>query len=245
MKTLVFNIKGGVGKSFLSLNVILPLLAEGSDDIAVIETDDENQAWRSYEKSLILNKSKLYRAVELSTEKLIDKVFESENVLIDVGAGSYERFLQDYKNYLVMFDYIFIPTSQDSEETSMAIESKHVLADNGVSDDCIILVLNKYNIKKDISQYALSSHLQREFSKIKKIKEIHEDTMRLLKRAKVLLPEACSVFNAEQLLQEFKQAKEKDPSLLHRRALALESKKFKDEIIQEFGDLFNVGVKNG
>ena len=146
MRYLVFNSKGGCGKSLITREIIA---APFCKDIVIAEIDSLNKTQQPYADS--------FKAViELSKEdirKLLIHLNEHENIVIDVGADNLSTTLQAMRDYHLFddIDKLIIPLGlgrTDSENALKTYKAISPLCDN------IIFAFTNFNQDESIeSQY--------------------------------------------------------------------------------------------
>lgn len=146
MRYLVFNSKGGCGKSLITREIIA---APFGKDIVIAEIDSLNKTQQPYADS--------FKAViELSKEdirKLLIHLNEHENIVIDVGADNLSTTLQAMRDYYLFddIDKVIIPLGlgrTDSENALKTYKAISPLCDN------IIFAFTNFNQDESIeSQY--------------------------------------------------------------------------------------------
>lgn len=146
MRYLVFNSKGGCGKSLITREIIASPFGK---DIVIAEIDSLNKTQQPYADS--------FKAViELSKEdirKLLIHLNEHENIVIDVGADNLSTTLQAMRDYHLFddIDKVIIPLGlgrTDSENALKTYKAISPLCDN------IIFAFTNFNQDESIeSQY--------------------------------------------------------------------------------------------
>lgn len=130
MKICVINFSGNVGKSIIAQHLLKPRL-ENSEIIAVesINSDGTND-----------EKIRGKRFTEI-----INRVLDSENVIVDVGASNVEDFLQQMKKSIGSqddFDYFIVPTIFKNKQITDTVATIDALNEMGIDKDCIQIVFN-------------------------------------------------------------------------------------------------------
>lgn len=163
MRFLVFNSKGGCGKSLIAREIIA---APFGKDVTIIEIDELNKTQKPYA-------DRFDSVIELNKENISDLLIhlnEHDNVVVDVGADNLTATLQTMVEYNLFedIDRVVIPLGLGRSDSENALKTYKVL-----SEHCnkIIFALTNYNPEESLqSQYPVF------FNNAKKIVGDIEDT---------------------------------------------------------------------
>jgi len=123
MRVLVFNSKGGCGKSLIAREVIA---APKSESMVIVEIDTLNTTQLSYKKDF-------KDVIELSKQNISDLLSilnEYDDVVIDVGADNLTDTLKVLVDYQIFddIDLVVIPMSQGRTDCENALQSYSVIS---------------------------------------------------------------------------------------------------------------------
>ncbi len=146
MRHLVFNSKGGCGKSLITREIIA---APFGKDIAIAEIDSLNKTQQPYT-------DRFKTVIELNKEEISDLLIylnEHDNIVIDVGADNLSATLQTMVEYSLFddIDRVVIPLGLGRSDSENALKTYKVISKHC---DNIIFVFTNYNPDEGIeSQY--------------------------------------------------------------------------------------------
>lgn len=126
-KILVINTKGGVGKSTVAQQVLVPFLYKKSGKpVKLVEIDEMNY------DSVALGNSKIMENVLLTTNKLSDLTEHliEENLVIDTGgnlSGSKSLEYLNESGLLSLIDIAVVPVSDGEQDSVNAIDTMNKL----------------------------------------------------------------------------------------------------------------------
>ncbi|HIF9233432.1 TPA: hypothetical protein ACX6QG_003743 [Photobacterium damselae] len=123
MKTLVFNSKGGCGKSLVAREIIA---APNAKNIAIIEIDELNKTQLPYN-------SKFKAVVELKKEEIRELLIhlnEFENCVVDVGTNNLTDTIQTMIDYMLFddIDQVVIPLGLGRSDSENALKTYKALS---------------------------------------------------------------------------------------------------------------------
>ena len=123
MKTLVFNSKGGCGKSLVTREIIA---APNAKNIAIIEIDELNKTQLPY-------RSQFKAVVELKKEEIRELLIhlnEFDNCVIDVGINYLTDTMQIMQDYMLFddIDLAVIPLGLGRSDSENAIKTYKTLS---------------------------------------------------------------------------------------------------------------------
>lgn len=146
MRYLVFNSKGGFGKSLITREIIA---APFGKDIVIAEIDSLNKTQQPY-----INRFKT--VIELNKEEIKDLLIylnEHDNIVIDVGVDNLSATLQKIVEYSIFddIDKVVIPLGLGRSDSENALKTYNVISKHC---DKIIFAFTNFNQDKSIeSQY--------------------------------------------------------------------------------------------
>lgn len=146
MRYLVFNSKGGCGKSLITREIIAAPLGK---DIAIAEIDTLNKTQKPYA-------DRFKAVIELNKEEIPDLLIhlnEHDNIVIDVGADNLSNTLQIMVEYNLFedIDRVVIPLGLGRSDSENALKTFKVISDHC---DKIIFAFTNHNPDESIeSQY--------------------------------------------------------------------------------------------
>lgn len=123
MRYLVFNSKGGCGKSTLCREVIA---APFGKDITIIEIDELNKTQEPYSE-------RFNSVIELRKDEIKDLLIhlnEHDNVVIDVGADNLSATLQTMVEYMLFddIDKVIIPMAHGRSDSENALKTYNAIS---------------------------------------------------------------------------------------------------------------------
>lgn len=126
-KIIVLNTKGGVSKSTVAMQVLVPFLYEKNgktEPINLVEFDDENSDSITFQNSEIV-KAKRHKLIGNDLDStLTDTVVDNDNLVVDVGGNkTTTSILKSLKNtnMINMFDCVLIPLTDGEQDSINAI----------------------------------------------------------------------------------------------------------------------------
>lgn len=124
MRVLVFNSKGGCGKSTVTREV---LAGPQASDYVIVEIDELNQTQKGYDKKCIFKKIELIKREEIPN--LLMLLNEHDNVVIDVGADNITATLDAMLNYKLFddIDRVVIPMKAGRTDCENALRTYEII----------------------------------------------------------------------------------------------------------------------
>jgi cellulose biosynthesis protein BcsQ len=153
-KVVILNAKGGVGKSTISMQVVVPYLYLRSDNNIVnyYEFDDENEDSKSFINSKLVNSNQV-KVIDSNLREIIaDIVLRDEHMCIDVGANkTTSYFVQSLidSGMIDAIDMIVIPLADGELDAINAIELYYKIKESK-GDVKVLFILNRYNQMRDL-----------------------------------------------------------------------------------------------
>ena len=167
-KIIVLNAKGGVGKSTISMQVVVPYLytRSGQKVVSYYEFDDENEDSKSFINSKLVNPTQI-RVLDNNLRDIItDIILQDESICIDVGANKTTTYFISSlidSGMIDAVDLIIIPLSDGELDSINAIELYYKIKESG-SEVKVLFILNRYNELRNIhSQFDIFLGDQRGF----------------------------------------------------------------------------------
>lgn len=130
MKICVINFSGNVGKSIISQHLLKPRMENSS----IISVESINSDGTNDEKI----KGKRFTDI-------INRVLDTQNVIVDVGASNVEDFLQQMKKSIGSqddFDYFVVPTIYKNKQITDTVATIDTLNDIGIEKERIKVIFN-------------------------------------------------------------------------------------------------------
>jgi shikimate kinase len=158
---ILVSTKGGVGKSTIAQQVVLPFLADADKDskISLIEVDDNNNSSINLKNSQIVNFEN-YNVEDGSTEsqRKLSEIFNNKNVVIDAGGGNDTKILlQNMSNLQLSSLCIFyIPVLKNKANMRNAISAYKDIKESSPESRVVFIlnqVINKDNLKNEFSYF--------------------------------------------------------------------------------------------
>lgn len=251
MKLLVVNSKGGVGKSFISQQILAPYMFERvKQKIRLVEIDEMNCDSRSFVNTQIFDSEQLFtRDIEA---KLFDIVQNSSNLIIDVGGNKSAEIVLNYlleSRLYMFFDVVVVPVLNNEQDALNALEIV-----NKLKDKCkIVLVLNKCKMNIDIKfQYPYLygfDEIEAVFKQIPETIEVYETELAVYSRNYAITIYEISKMNIEEYEKKLREAmqnnnKEEVKKNSMRLVLIERAKKYMQSLDFSALDKLIGGVKN-
>ncbi len=152
-KIAVINTKGGVGKSTVSMQLIVPYLFQKSNTpISFFEFDDENEDSISFEKSKLVWLEKIKISGSDLREELRDILLLENNIVMDVGANKTAIYVLDAlidSGMIYALDAVVIPLMDGELDATSAINIYQKVK-NANPDIKTLFVLNRWNESREI-----------------------------------------------------------------------------------------------
>lgn len=149
MKALVISGKGGVGKTFISLQVLLPYLAERGK--VFLYSVDACNVSDLLKNSAFLEKCEIKTGFDNFPNFWTD-VYLNKNVIVDVGTFYVQNFVKyaGLENLFDEFDVIFIPVDESKLSVEFALSFKDVIK-KATDEKKIYFVLSKVPFELELS----------------------------------------------------------------------------------------------
>ncbi|MRJ02444.1 MAG: ParA family protein [Epsilonproteobacteria bacterium] len=152
-KIAVVNAKGGVGKSTVSMQLIVPYLYQkGGNPISFFEFDDENEDSISFEKSRLVWLEKVRVAGQDMREELRDILLLENDIVMDVGANKTTVYVVDaliHSGMVYALDAVIIPL-MDGELDAISAINLYQKIKNANPKIKTLFVLNRWNEMRDL-----------------------------------------------------------------------------------------------
>ncbi len=152
-KIAVLNTKGGVGKSTVSMQLIVPYLYEKvKTPISYFEFDDENEDAVSFDKSSLVWIEKVRVSGVDLREQVRDILLLDNNICIDVGANKTTVYFLEAlidTGMVHMLDMVVLPLMDGELDTINAIDIYHKVKEANESIK-ILFVLNRWNENREV-----------------------------------------------------------------------------------------------
>ncbi len=152
-KIAVINTKGGVGKSTVSMQLIVPYLYEKSKTpISFFEFDDENEDSISFEKSRLVWLEKVRVFGQDLREELRDILLLENNIVMDVGANKTAVYVLDAlidSGMIYALDAVVIPLMDGELDATSAINIYQKVK-NANPEIKTLFVLNRWNEMREV-----------------------------------------------------------------------------------------------
>lgn len=267
MKIICINTKGGVGKSTVSAQVIVPYLhtQKGNEFVNLFEFDDENQDAKSFNLSKILN-AKQFKVTGSDIDATLTEIItEYEDCIIDVGGNKTTTFIMEslrQTNLIYMLDAVVIPLTDGEQDAINACQVYHFIR-NLNPDIKIIFALSRVDTSIDLEMQFLDffgDSKGRLDDKKGLIEEIDEKDRNLIyikndESIKVSRIFGVTVYELAQIdLQNLKQkakkaleSKEKDrfKKATYRITAVNKAIQFKENVLEKAFSTINQTLKNG
>jgi cellulose biosynthesis protein BcsQ len=153
-KVVVLNAKGGVGKSTISMQVVVPYLFTRHENSVInyYEFDDENEDSKSFINSKLVKSNQIKVIDSNLREVVVDIILRDESMCIDVGANKTTSYfiasLID-SGMIDAVDLIIIPLADGELDAINAIELYYKIKESK-SEVKVLFILNRYNTLRDI-----------------------------------------------------------------------------------------------
>ncbi len=152
-KIAVINTKGGVGKSTISMQLVVPYLYQKvRNPISFFELDDENEDSISFEKSRLVWLERIGVAGQDLREELRDILLLENHIVIDVGANKTAVYVLDAlisSGMVYALDAAVIPLMDGELDATSAIHIYQKLK-NANPDIKIVFALNRWNETREL-----------------------------------------------------------------------------------------------
>ncbi|MRI83734.1 MAG: hypothetical protein C6I00_04865 [Nitratiruptor sp.] len=152
-KIAVINTKGGVGKSTVSMQLIVPYLYRKSQNpVSFFEFDDENEDSISFEKSRLVWLEKVRVAGRDLREELREILLLENDIVMDVGANKTTVYLLDAlieSGMIYALDGVVIPL-MDGELDAISAIQLYQRVKNAHPQIKTLFVLNRWNEMRDL-----------------------------------------------------------------------------------------------
>ncbi|NPA64405.1 MAG: ParA family protein [Epsilonproteobacteria bacterium] len=152
-KIAIINTKGGVGKSTVSMQLMVPYLYQKAGvPISFFEFDDENEDSISFEKSKLVWIEKVRVAGRDLREELREILLLENNIVMDIGANKTTVFVLDAlveSGMIYALDAVVIPLMDGELDATSAINIYHRVK-NANPDLKTLFVLNRWNEMREV-----------------------------------------------------------------------------------------------
>jgi cellulose biosynthesis protein BcsQ len=154
-KIVILNAKGGVGKSTVAMQVVVPYLYRKNNNqpIEYYEFDDENEDSKSFVNSKLTKSSQIKVQESNLRDSVTDVVLSDNSACIDVGANKTTNYFLTSlidSGMIHAIDLIVIPLADGELDAINAIELYYKVRE--VSKDVnIVFILNRYNELRDLN----------------------------------------------------------------------------------------------
>lgn len=153
-KIAVLNTKGGVGKSTVSMQLIVPYLyrINSNSPVSFFEFDDENEDAISFDKSRLVWIEKVRVSGADLRETLRDILLLDNNICIDIGANKTTVYILDAlidSGMVYALDLVAIPLMDGELDAVSAINVYHKLKKANPSLNTVF-VLNRWNENREL-----------------------------------------------------------------------------------------------
>lgn len=152
-KILVANTKGGVGKSTVSMQVLVPFLFEATKTpVTLYEFDDENEDSKSFGDSRIVKTVQVKVATTELREKIGEIMLDDSSAVIDVGANKTASIIVKALcdgGMIHALDLAVIPL-MDGEIDAVSAVSMYIALKDVAPSLKIMFVLNRVNSSRDL-----------------------------------------------------------------------------------------------
>ncbi len=152
-KIAVINTKGGVGKSTISMQLVVPYLYQKSHNpISFFEFDDENEDSISFEKSKLVWLEKVQVAGKDLREELRDILLLENHIVMDVGANKTAVYVLESlidSGMVYALDAVVIPLMDGELDATSAI-SIYQKVKNANPSIKTIFALNRWNENREL-----------------------------------------------------------------------------------------------
>lgn len=142
MKIAILNNSGNVGKSTIAQLLLLPRL-EGSVLIRIESINNDGNP----------------TGEKLSADNFdvaLNKMFESDNAIIDVGSSNIEMFYEkssyEFAGSHIFIDAYLVPVTPEEKQQKDTLSTIETLLNMGVDEEKIFIIFNKVNKKRDFNQ---------------------------------------------------------------------------------------------
>jgi len=154
MKFMVLNTKGGVGKSTVSVQVLVPYLwnrTGQTEKINLVEFDDENSDSETFGNSNILDAKRIKISNGDLDTNIVNTALDHENLVVDVGGNKTTTYILqslENTNIIDVFDCAIIPLGDGEQDAINAVNVYKKLRD--ISNDIkIVFALSKVDKSMD------------------------------------------------------------------------------------------------
>lgn len=174
-----FNTKGGVGKSTILQQVVVPFLYKAGGDIVYIDTDKMNQASRFIEKSKYVSqivKHKITNEEDIASliNIIAELLSENKKIVIDPPAADASKNAYEIITAFAEESFVLVPTFDNDDNYKIVVS---VLEDANIKH---AVIFNKVKKDKELHLESLSAVLEFAKEKQKTIYELAEiDTTNL------------------------------------------------------------------
>jgi len=153
-KVVVLNAKGGVGKSTVAMQVIVPYLymKNKKEPIDYYEFDDENEDSKSFINSKLTKSTQIKVQDSNLRDSVTDVVLSDNFACIDVGANKTTNYFLGSlidSGMIHAIDLIVIPLADGELDAINAIELYYKVREI-TKEINIVFVLNRYNELRDL-----------------------------------------------------------------------------------------------
>ncbi len=152
-KIAVINTKGGVGKSTISMQLVVPYLYQKSQNpISFFEFDDENEDSVSFERSKLVWLEKVQVAGKDLREELRDILLLENHIVMDVGANKTTVYVLESlidSGMVYALDAVVIPLMDGELDATSAINIYQKFKNANPSIKTVF-ALNRWNENREL-----------------------------------------------------------------------------------------------
>lgn len=152
-KVAVVNTKGGVGKSTVSMQLVVPYLYQKTNiPVSYFEFDDENEDSISFEKSKLIWLERVSVAGKDLREEVRDILLLENNIVLDIGANKTAVYVLSAlieTGMIYALDSVVVPLMDGELDATSALHMYQKVK-NANPDIKVVFVLNRWNENREI-----------------------------------------------------------------------------------------------